>query len=377
MAGGIYLIQEGGKLVEMAEQPYDSEALLQSLIEKYPALLAGDQIDNKILRHWLLVSREASIPSAEDGSGRWAVDHLFLDQDAVPTLIEVKRSTDTRVRREVVGQMLDYAANAVVYWPIEALQEKFEATCQKQDRDSEDTLIEFLGGDGEPDGFWTKVKTNLQAGKIRLIFVADEIPQELKRIVEFLNQQMDPAEVLAVEIRQYSGEGLKTLVPRVIGQTAEASTRKSASPPVKRQWDEESFFRELSDRKGAKEAAVARKILEWARPKMTRIWWGGGGRTGSFVAILNHKGRDHQLFAVFTYGKVEIYFYWYQYKPPFDSKEKRQELLGRLNSLLAEKLPEDVITRRPAIPLSALEDDGALQEFSRVFDWFVAEVRAS
>jgi hypothetical protein len=62
------------------------------------------------------------------GSGnRWSVDHLFLDQDAVPTIVEVKRSTDTRIRREVVGQMLDYAANAVVYWPVEAIRAEFEA----------------------------------------------------------------------------------------------------------------------------------------------------------------------------------------------------------------------------------------------------------
>ena len=42
------------------------------------------------------------IPGNEDGAGRWSVDHLFLDQDAIPTLVEVKRSTDTRIRREVV-----------------------------------------------------------------------------------------------------------------------------------------------------------------------------------------------------------------------------------------------------------------------------------
>lgn len=71
------------------------------------------------------------------------------------------------------------------------------------------------------------MRTNLQAQRIRMVFVADEIPRELRRIVEFLNQQMDPAEVLAVEIRQYTGEGLKTLVPRVIGMTAEAEQRKA------------------------------------------------------------------------------------------------------------------------------------------------------
>ena len=45
------------------------------------------------------------------------------------------------------------------------------------------------------------------------MFVADEIPVELRRIVEFMNGQMDPAEVLAVEIKQYVGGNLKTLVP--------------------------------------------------------------------------------------------------------------------------------------------------------------------
>src|SRR4051794_12230288 len=41
------------------------------------------------------------------GSSRWSLDHLFVDQEGVPTLVEVKRSSDTRARREVVAQMLD------------------------------------------------------------------------------------------------------------------------------------------------------------------------------------------------------------------------------------------------------------------------------
>ena len=60
------------------------------------------------------------------GLDRWSVDHLFIDQDAVPTIVEVKRASDTRIRREVVGQMLDYAANGVVNWPAESLRARFE-----------------------------------------------------------------------------------------------------------------------------------------------------------------------------------------------------------------------------------------------------------
>lgn len=42
-----------------------------------------------------------------------------------------------------------------------------------------------------------------------MVFVADTIPTELRRIVEFLNEQIDPAEILAVEVRQFVGTGAK------------------------------------------------------------------------------------------------------------------------------------------------------------------------
>jgi hypothetical protein len=140
MSGGMYLIQEGGGLVEMSERPYDSEDLLQGLLARYPNLLAGDQMEDSEPRRLLLISREVSLGSEDDGGGRWSVDHLFLDQDAVPTIVEVKRSTDTRIRREVVGQMLDYAANAVVYWPVETLRAQFEADREEPDQDIADLL---------------------------------------------------------------------------------------------------------------------------------------------------------------------------------------------------------------------------------------------
>ena len=114
-SGRIFLVQEDNTLQTLAEQPYTSEDLLQTLLEKYPDLLAGDQIAPSAPRRWLLVSREFGVPGEEEGANRWALDHLFLDQDGIPTLVEVKRSSDTRIRREVVGQMLDYAANAVTY----------------------------------------------------------------------------------------------------------------------------------------------------------------------------------------------------------------------------------------------------------------------
>ena len=76
----------------------------------------------------------------------------------------------------------------------------------------------------------------IQSRRLRLLFVADDIPTELQAIIEFLNEQMDRTEVLGVEIRQYLGSDLQTLVPRVVGMTVKARSAKSTGDP--RNYDE-------------------------------------------------------------------------------------------------------------------------------------------
>jgi hypothetical protein len=371
MSGNIYLIEKNDELVEMNEQPYDSEDLLQELLAKYPNLLAGDQMDDITPRRWLLVSREASLPSEEDGGGRWSVDHLFLDQDGIPTLVEVKRSSDTRIRREVVGQMLDYAANAVAYWPEETIRARFEARCESLSLDSSREVSNLRGIEGGEEGdveaFWSQVKTNLQAGRIRLVFVADEIPQELRRIVEFLNIQMDPAEVLAVEIKQYVSEQFKTLVPRVIGQ-------RTKTAATKRKWDETSFFQALEARCSLEHADVARRILSWAAGKGLRMSWGGGSRDGSFFPVVDHLGMWYTLIAVWTYGRAEMQFQYLTTRPPFEDPSQRLELVRRLNQLPGVSIPDDAVSRRPAFDLSVLGDPAAMSLFTHGLDWAVDEI---
>lgn len=370
MSGGIYLVQGDGQLVEMTEQDYASEDRLQELLAKYPNLLAGDQIDSNEPRRWLLVSREMSLASEEDGAGRWSVDHLFLDQDAISTIVEVKRSTDTRIRREVVGQMLEYAANAVVYWPVERLQAQFEA----DRKDHEQALAELLEDtEASPEEFWQKVKTNLQAGKVRLIFVSDEIPTELRRIVEFLNQQMDPAEVLAVEIKQYVSQdsNLKTLVPRIIGQTGKAQSGSRS----RRIWDETSFFEELESQT-PEAVKPARVIFKWATDNASRIVWGKGSKYGTFSPVLDHKGAEHRPIQVWTGDYLYVQFGDMQTKPPFSDELKRSEFLRRMNEISGISIPDET-TKYPSIALSSLNDEGTLARFLETLDWVVREVEAS
>jgi hypothetical protein len=178
-------LKVGEELVEMVEQPYEAEDVLQRLLADYPNLLAGDLDDQP--RRWMLVQRELGIGDAEEAPDRWAIDHLFLDQYGVPTLVEVKRSSDTRLRREVVGQLLEYAGNASAFWGMQRLRAEFEAR-HPNAAEAAAHLAGLLGEDEDPDQFWETVAVNLSAGRLRLIFVADVIPPELRRIVEFLNE---------------------------------------------------------------------------------------------------------------------------------------------------------------------------------------------
>ena len=107
MSDSVFLVSEDGSLAKAAGAPFAAEADLQELLAAYPDLLPGAQINPDSPRRWLLVKREAGVPEHDGGGGWWSIDHLVVDQDAVPTFVEVKRAVDTRSRREVVAQMLD------------------------------------------------------------------------------------------------------------------------------------------------------------------------------------------------------------------------------------------------------------------------------
>jgi hypothetical protein len=218
--------RQGDELVPMTEQPYEAEDLLQELLAKYPGLLSGDE--DGAPRKWLLIQRELGIASEEDGAGRFSIDHLFVDDQGVLTLVEVKRSSNTEIRRQVVGQLLEYAANASAYWQLDKLRASFEAKCEAEGKDPAEEVAELVDH-SDPDVFWQQVRTNLAAGKLRLVFVADHIPSELAQIVEFLNEQMSTTEVIALEVKQYlEKEGQRqTLVPRIIGRTERAPKPRS------------------------------------------------------------------------------------------------------------------------------------------------------
>jgi hypothetical protein len=339
-------------------------------LAEYSELLAGDQMDPENPKRWLLIRREMDVPDEEEGAGRWSVDHLFLDQDGVPTLVEVKRSSDTRARREVVAQMLDYAANAVLHWPVERIQARFETSCSVRGEEPEDVLEQFLGPDADVEEFWARVGTNLQAKRIRLLFVADLIPRELRRIIEFLNEQMSQTEVLGVEIKQYQGQGLTSLVPRLLGQTAAAEQRKRTGGTGRSSgvFDEVRFMTALGEKSSPRAVAVAKSVLNWSRERGLRIW----GGADSFMPVFDYEGRGHGFMSVKRAGQVQFQFYWM--KPPHGRIEDRIDLWQKLVNIPGVEIPRDRLNGKPSVPLEAFADPAQLESLLQAFRDFMDDI---
>ncbi|MGC6448282.1 MAG: hypothetical protein ACON5J_17770 [Rubripirellula sp.] len=380
MTGRIYLLNEQSQLMPMDHAAYDSELLLQDLLANHPDLMAGEQINSDDPRRWLLVAREMSVPDEEAGSRRWSLDHLFIDQEGIPTLVEVKRSSDTRIRREVVGQMLDYAANAVVHWPVEDLRARFESRCDNADERPDEVLGEFLNQTLEIDEFWLQVKTNLQAGRIRMIFLADDIPSELRRVVEFLNEQMDPAEVLAIEIRQFIGQGVKTLVPQVLGQTETTRQRKRAQTgrqesASREEITEANFMSIVRSKRTSEEAEIIEQLIQWARSQGLEDDFRQGQLGAVFYPQFIQGDVDYSPIVVHQDGHVRIQMRRLKNRPPFDSVSKRSELHQRIKDIPGLALTDAGMEGLPLIPIESLTEESQRTAFLNALDFILTEVR--
>ena len=137
----IFLVGPDNQLTELNRTDYNSEDLFQRLLADHPAMLRSGR---RAGRQAAADPTRTACTHSVNGSDRWSLDHLFLDRQGVPVLVEVKQASDTRARREVVAQMLDYAANGVAYWPIDRVVQAYRETAKKPARIRIYTFLRFL-----------------------------------------------------------------------------------------------------------------------------------------------------------------------------------------------------------------------------------------
>lgn len=363
---GIYL-KLGDSYLAMNEAPYDAERDLQALLAQHPEILTDEEAGQGPL---LLIRREAPIRAEEEAAGRGSLDHLYVDGAGVPTLVEVKRSSDTRGRREVVAQMLDYAANAKTSFTTERMSAWLEDNASVRNATGPELLADVLGV-ADPDEFWQTVSVNLEAERFRLIFVSDTIPPELRRMIEFLNGQMARADVLAIEVKQYvdkAGEH-QTIVPRVIGYTEVArQTKRTRSSWVAT--DRSSLLSTLREQ-DPDAAVAAEELLDWAEqhPELNVRWNRAGdiGLAVGYPALLRIWDEGRVEVKVNTLRKVDELW---------DDDARIETLLQRLEGIEGIVL-KGTRLQWPRTPLAPLADPAKRQLFLEIMSDVIAGLKAS
>jgi len=359
----IYTVADG-KLTAMSPAAPENEDTMQRLVADYPEIIADR--DGALL----LIRREQPIGDGTAES-RWSLDHLFVTRDGVPVLVELKRAVDTRLRREVVGQMLDYAANATAHWKAGVIAASFSATAASAGRDADALLAEFIGADADPYTFWQQVDANFSAGRIKLVFVADVIPRELARIVEFLNEQMK-ADVRAVELSWFEGQGVKAFTPRVIGETERAQAAKASGAALPEISVEEWVAKYLAtggeDSRIAAERYSSLVLNAGGRPEVTSAH-------GSVVAAFDLPTK--MLYPVSMTpgggrGLVQINFAYIKSRPALASEEVRQQIYDQVTAVVGP-LTTQSLTGYPAFPLVRLNEEGVLEEVAKLLRAIVAK----
>jgi len=275
MSNRLFLIGPDQDAQEMKEDFFPLESVLQEIVEKNPNLLSRDWDGDP--REVYLVQREQEVYAPEDDGNSFSLDHLLVDSEGIPILVEVKRSTDTRIRREVVAQMLDYASRASS-WDINKLREAF------WDNNNTREQAEVIYNS---DDFWNTVDANLGAGHFRLVFVADRIPDTLRILIEFLDRSMEKIEVYGVELKPYQNGNTMLLSSNIIGNSLEIRSKPTYQSRPGIAWTEESFLARVNEFMGQDGMKVASTLIDFSRESSFNLIYGTGAKHASFIPKKN------------------------------------------------------------------------------------------
>lgn len=197
---------------------YTSEAALQEILYAHPTLIPG-------------VSDDA-IACREFNSYVGPADIVVLDSEGNLTIVECKLASNPQVRREIIGQLLDYASRL---WKMST--EEFEELWMKAEKSTLPPLSLLDDSEGR---IRSALQANLNQGRVNLVLAVDQLNDSLKRIVEYLNEiSTDSTGVIVVEFSRVIEAGVELLIPTAYG--AELVEAKSIRNDRQR-WTLEQFL---------------------------------------------------------------------------------------------------------------------------------------
>lgn len=214
------LVRRDGAWERPRPQVHAREDAFQQLVQDvFPQVLAS-QFDRPSI-----VARE--VQTREGGR----VDVVSVDQDGIITLCECKLEKNAGSRREVLGQVLEYAGS-FAGMPFE------EFAARLSDR-MESDLVGAMGAAAAEDFdavAWTDaVDANLCSGSFRLVVAVDALTETLRQTVLYLNERCD-FPLVAAELRLVTEQDVELVVLRLFGEEAaerKLERRTKAAPTVR------------------------------------------------------------------------------------------------------------------------------------------------
>lgn len=294
--------ETSGKKKLLLSKPFDKEDDLENILADQPKLMIEEEEPDVTL-----VKRQVAI----EGVG--IADLLLVDSNGLPMVVETKLAKNGESRRQVVGQVFDYVS-ALTLLTVDELDQKVSGsleTAMMTLSNDEDTSLEKC---------WQACGANLRAGKARVVVAIDEAPEDLVRILRFLNEHSD-LDVRLVEIKQYVDQESKEVffVPRLL--VGGEFTGFGPNPPPGQKLKLLDFFKQLLE-KSNKKISLFKKVS----PAGYQSW---------LLAGAGKAGLAWQYAVRRTDAKVELFFQASEaslntkrFNALFDKKEQIEKQFG-------------------------------------------------
>jgi len=289
--------------VRALEEGFASEGELQTFLKEHADLMPLDAIELGT-PPLLCIGWEVGVASGSQ-------DILYVDQNGLLTIVETKLRKNPEARREVVGQILEYAAQMSAWTAadVERQAARFYADPNSPESYRDSTLEKALYGFAPGlsyEEFLQQLQTNIERGHFRLIIAIDEPPDPLLITVEFVNRFSEHFEMYLIQLKRFRdiAKDQNIFVPALFGRVPKAERSRGQARP----WNAESFLRQASEQ--APEAlAVLRRLVEFAE-KEGSVRWGRGARVATLkLAFAAPDGNEITAFWLMANGKIELTFW--------------------------------------------------------------------
>ena len=210
---------------------------------------------------------------------------LLVENEGTVTLAEAKLKSNSEIRRAVVGQLLGYAGGL---WGLR--YDDLDALVRARQGAPLAHLARAASDDEQfdADAFRDQVAENLRVDAFRLVFVVDQITWDLRRAVEYLNAHLDDAlEVRVLELGYAKLSDVKVLVPQTFG---EESARRKQQTRTGRAWTGGDFYTAVDEHATPQHAALVRRLLARAEPKIDAISSGAGQLPSATLVFKTSEG---------------------------------------------------------------------------------------